>query len=92
MFNVLYKFFIPHGELILYGDNLKACKPYIDNVGLESVEDLCLYCKQHGLRIYHNPQRSLRGFLTIPRVLNLTRKYSVHSSWNDVLRYIQSRA
>lgn len=85
----VYGFHIPHGILMLYGDNMEKCIPYIDDA-VDSVEDICNYCSLHNLRIFHKPNRSLNGLLEIFRVRRLTKKYSVYSSWKELKYYFEN--
>lgn len=79
------------GELFLYGDNIPMCKSHIDNLKVESIEEVCEYCSQHNIRIYFNPNHSLRGFFGIFTTYFLTKKYGVHSTWKDVLQYLEKQ-
>lgn len=87
MLENVYSFKIPHGQLFLYGDNLKMCRRYIDDA-VRSVEDICAYCSEHNIRIYHKPNRSLSGLLEKCCVYKLTKKYHVRSSWKELKAYI----
>ena len=87
----LFKYCIPHGELIIYGDNMSLCKPYINDIDQKTVENICMYCQQHDLRVFHKPDKNLRGYLEIPRVARLTKKYYVYSNWDDVLKYLETQ-
>lgn len=77
------------GDLFVYGDTAKICKPYVDTLQTESIEEVCEYCTQHNLRIYFKPKRSIRGFLGLIPTYMLTKKYGVYSNWNDILKYIK---
>ena len=89
--NNFYKIFIRCGELFVYGDNLQLCKSHLDDESIQSVEDICRYCQQHKLRIYHKPKYTLFGLFEIYQVFTLTKKYSVRSTWTDVLRYLDTK-
>lgn len=89
MLENVYAYHIPYGDLFLYGDNINMCRQYIDSA-IDSVEDICIYCSQHNLRIWHKPNRSLNGFLEIFRVRKLTKKYSVYSSWKELKYYLDT--
>ena len=89
MFENVYVYHIPYGDLFLYGDNINMCRQYIDDA-IDSVEDICDYCAKHNLRIFHKPNRSLNGLLEIFRVRRLTKKYSVYSSWKELKHYLET--
>ena len=93
MRNFVYGLHIPHGDLIIYGDNMLRCKPYLDNVvnAADCIEDLYDYCSQHKLRIYHMPKRSIGGFFEVFLIRKLAKKYSVHSSWKETKQYLDSK-
>lgn len=82
-----HSFDIPSGMLMIYGDNMIKCASYINNT-VNSVEDICIYCKKHDLRIFHKTNRSITGFIGLIRTCILGKKYGVYSSWNDVVKYI----
>ena len=44
----VYGYHLDHGDIIIFGDNIKYCLLYIDN-NINSVEDICEYCceKEH---------------------------------------------
>ena len=90
MLDNFYRFNSRYGELFIYGDNLSICRPYIETMYFETIESLCIYCKQHDLRIFYLPERTLRGLWENPRVLRLTLKYSVYSSWTNVEKHINA--
>jgi hypothetical protein len=79
----VYGYHLPNGDLLIYGDNLETCIPYIDNV-VDSVEDICEYCSQHNLRILHKTHFSIRGLIEYIRVSRLTKKYSVRGTWKEM--------
>lgn len=82
-----YAFNTPSGILILYGDNMDKCKPYITDA-VDSVEDVCEYCKAHGLSVFYKAKKTLAGLLGLIRTYRLTKIYSVYSSWKNVCEYI----
>lgn len=82
----IYGYNLPHSLLILYGNNMNACRPYIDNA-VNSVEDVCQYCSVHNLRILHKIPYSPNGFVEYIRVYRLTKKYSVRGSWKEISQY-----
>ena len=85
-----YGFHCKSGDLIVYGNNIKICRPYIDNLVFNCVEDLCDYCSQHNLRVWHKHNCSLNGLFEIFRVRRLTKKYSVYSSWKELKQYLDN--
>ena len=89
MFENVYAYHIPYGYLFLYGDDMNMCRQYIDDA-FDCVEDICNYCSQHNLRVFHKPNRSLNGLLEIFRVRRLTKKYSVYSSWKELKEYLDT--
>ena len=93
MKDFIYGIHIPHGDLVLYGDNMLRCKPYLDDVVTASdyVEDLYDYCSRHELLIWHKPKRSIGGLYEIFRIRKLAKKYSVHSSWKELKQYLDSK-
>ena len=86
-----YSFNIPSGVLILYGDNIQRCKPYLDDI-VDSVEDICIYCKQHELKVYHKTNKNIKGLIGFIITYRLTKKYSVNCTWNDVCNYILEKS
>ena len=85
----IYGFRLPYGTLILYGDNMKVCVPYIDNT-VNSVEDVCKYCSHHNLRVLHQTHCSLSGLIEHIRVYRLINKYSIRGSWKEISRYFEN--
>ena len=81
-----YGFRLPNSLLVVYGHNMSACKPYIENA-IDSVEDICKYCREHDLHILCKPILSIAGLLEYLRVRRLTGKYSVNGSWSDFSKY-----
>lgn len=79
----IYGYHLPHGDLLIYGENIETCIPYIDNT-VDSVEDVCEYCSRHNLYILHKIHFSIRGLIEHIRVSRLTKKYSVRGSWEDL--------
>lgn len=90
MVDNFFRFHSRHGELLIYGDNMNICRPYIEAMDFKNIESLCIYCKQHDLRIFYLHNRTLRGYWEKPRVLRLTLKHAVCSSWSDVKEYINA--
>ena len=82
----IYGYRLPHSILILYGENIGKCIPYIDNA-VDSVEDVCKYCSTHDLRILHRRNHSFIGMIEFLRVYRLTKKYSVRGIWKDIPDY-----
>ena len=82
-----YAFYLPHGSVFLYGENLNHCKTYVDT-SIDSFEDLCIYCKNHGLRIYYLGKKSVPAFFEGILIRTLTRKYGVYSSWKEIQHYL----
>lgn len=81
---------LKYGDLILYGENLKTCTPYIDNV-IECVEDIFDYCSAHDIRIFYNITHSIvYGLIEYFRVKVFIKRYSVRGSWKDFARYCES--
>lgn len=85
----IYQYKLPNGDIYLYGGNLEKCLPYIDTV-VNSVEDACDYCSKHNIRIFHNPNRGLKGFIEMLRIYRLTKMYGVHSSVKEMDEYLKS--
>ena len=84
----LYAFHIPHGSLFLFGENLEHCKPYIDS-SVNSVEEVCVYCNKHNLRVHYQPKHIVCSLFESFRVHRLTKKYSVFASWSELNHYLQ---
>lgn len=85
----VYGYHLPHGTLFLYGDNLKSCIPYINDI-VNSVEDICIYCSSHNFHVLHNPNHSFNGLIEYFRVYRLTKEYSVRGSWKEVSLYLSN--
>lgn len=85
----IYAYHLPHGLLVIYGNNMKTCMPYIDNA-VNSVEDVCIYCSQHNLQILHQTHHSFNGLIEYIRVYHLTKKYSVRGSWEEIPQYFEN--
>lgn len=85
-----YGFHAKGGDLIIYGDNVKICRPYLDDISTDFVEDVCEYCSQHNIRIFHKFDRSIGGLIALVEVYILTKKYNVRSSWKELVRYLES--
>lgn len=88
MIDNVYGYHLLDGDLLIYGDNMETCIPYIDNV-VDSVEDVCEYCSRHNLCILHKIHFSIRGLIEHIRVCRLTKKYSVRGSWEDIYKIIK---
>ena len=85
-----YGYHTKHGDLILYGNNIKVCKPYMDGITTDCIEDVCEYCSKHDIRIFHKFNYSICGLIEFILVYFLTKKYGVRSSWKELLQYLKS--
>ena len=66
-----------YSNLYLYGDDLHIYMPYIEDI-VDSVEDICIYCKQRNIHIYHwSNFKSLNGIIEFFRVLILLKRHKV---------------
>ena len=80
----IYSFELDNGRIYLYGDNVDSCTPYIDGI-VNSVEDICIYCKAHKIKTYYKPNgKTLADIVFYLRILRLSIKYKVHGSWKDL--------
>lgn len=84
-------FNIPSGVLMVYGDSEKAVKGYIGNA-VDCVEDVCVYCKNHDLKVYHKTKFGIVGLLGFLRTYRLCKKHSVYSSFDDLYDFIKLKA
>jgi len=85
-----YGFHAKGGDLIVYGDNVKICRQYMDTLTPDCIEDVCEYCSQHDIRIFHKFDRSIGGLISLIEVYILTKKYNVHSSFKELVQYLES--
>lgn len=85
----IYGYQLPHSTLILYGNNMKTCMPYIDDA-IDSVEDVCKYCSQHNLRILCQTDHSVQSLIEYLRVYRLAKRYSVRGSWRELPQYFEN--
>lgn len=70
-----YAFQLPNGILILYGENLTSCIPYIDNC-VDSAEDICEYCSDHGISLEYRTW-TVKGIIEYLRIVRVGRKYGI---------------
>ena len=70
-----------HGALMLWGENVKICKAYLEEALVEyrlnSVEDICIYCKNHGISVSYLSagKLNLHEYFLVRKI---GRKYSVY--------------
>lgn len=79
-----------HGALMLWGENVKVCKEYLQDALVEyrlnSVEDICIYCKNHGISVsYINDGNiDLHEYYLVRKI---ARKYSVYEPRTKLASY-----
>ena len=85
----VYGYHLDHGNIIIFGDNMKYCLPYIDN-NINSVEDICEYCNTHHLLVtYITAKKNINAFITYARFRKLAKKYNVFASSKDLIKYTE---
>ena len=76
-----------NGDLFVFGKNIIICHNNLD--ALKSVEEICIYCNNHHLRInYRMVHKSIQSFIDYIHILRLCLKYNVYASNNTIKNYI----
>lgn len=83
----VYGYHLDHGNIIIFGDNLKYCIQYIDSC-INSVEDICEYCKTHELLVsYISQRKNINTMITYFHVRKLAKRYNVFASSKELIKY-----
>jgi len=84
-----YGFHTYCGDLFIFGDNMEICKPYLNDIKVESIEEVLEYCKEHKLRAYLYQKRSIKGIIGFISTYFSAKKMGVYSTWENILQYLE---
>lgn len=84
---------LDYGDLLLFGENVRFCKMYLNTLILEykitTVEDICSYCQNHNISIGYkfNKSITLLELREYHKVKKVCKRYHVYASRYKVNGY-----